>query len=94
MRIVNENPGEIDIVAIGPLTNIAEALRRAEAVLFAAGEPLSAEQVAEILPQGVDAATILMSLKAAYANRGVNLVEEDPEDPEAGLELVHYYIKE
>lgn len=54
---------------------IAEALRRAEAVLFAAGEPLSAEQVAEILPQGVDAATILMSLKAAYAKRGVNLVE-------------------
>ena len=54
---------------------IADALRRAEAILFAAGEPLSAEQVAEVLPQGIDAATVLMSLKAAYAHRGVTLVE-------------------
>lgn len=54
---------------------ISDALRRAEAVLFAAGEPLSAEQVAEVLPQGIDAATVLMSLKAAYTNRGVTLVE-------------------
>lgn len=53
----------------------AEALRRAEAILFAAGEPLSAEQIAEVLPQGADAASVLMSLKAAYAHRGVNLVE-------------------
>ena len=52
-----------------------EALRRAEAVLFAAGEPLSAEQIAETLPQGADAAEVLMALKAAYAHRGVNLVE-------------------
>jgi segregation and condensation protein B len=53
----------------------SEALRRAEAVLFAAGEPQSAEQIAEVLPQEADAAQVLMSLKAAYANRGVNLVE-------------------
>lgn len=53
----------------------SEALRRAEAVLFAAGEPLSAEQISEVLPQDADAAQVLMSLKAAYANRGVNLVE-------------------
>ncbi|MGB3625377.1 MAG: SMC-Scp complex subunit ScpB [Henriciella sp.] len=53
----------------------SEALRRAEAILFAAGEPLSAEQIAEVLPQEADAAQVLMSLKAAYANRGVNLIE-------------------
>lgn len=53
----------------------AEALRCAEAVLFAAGEPLTAEQIAEALPQGADAASVLMSLKAAYTHRGVNLVE-------------------
>lgn len=53
----------------------SEALRRAEAILFAAGEPLSAEQIAEVLPQEADAAEVLMSLKAVYANRGVNLVE-------------------
>ena len=57
------------------LDESAEALRRAEAVLFAAGEPLSAEQIAEVLPQGADAASVLMSLKAAYAHRGVNLIE-------------------
>ena len=61
--------------ADGSADIVSDALRRAEAILFAAGAPLSAEQVAEVLPQGVDAATILMSLKAAYANRGVTLVE-------------------
>ncbi|OUX96267.1 SMC-Scp complex subunit ScpB [Ponticaulis sp.] len=53
----------------------AEALRRAEAVLFAAGEPLSAEEVAASMPAGVDAAEILMTLQEAYIKRGVNLVE-------------------
>jgi segregation and condensation protein B len=54
---------------------LAEGVRRAEAVLFAAGEPLSAEQVAEILPQGVEAGEVLMALRAVYSKRGVNLVE-------------------
>ncbi len=56
-------------------SQMADALRRAEAVLFAAGEPLSAEAVAQTLPPGVDAPDVLMALKAAYADRGVNLVE-------------------
>ena len=54
---------------------LAEGVRRAEAVLFAAGEPLSATQIAEILPHGVEAAEALMTLRALYVNRGVNLVE-------------------
>jgi segregation and condensation protein B len=54
---------------------IAEAVRRAEAVLFAAGEALEAADIAEALPQGVDVPSVLMMLKAEYANRGVNLVE-------------------
>lgn len=53
----------------------SDALRRAEAVLFAAGQPLSAQDVAASLPPGVDPAPVLMKLKAAYENRGVNLVE-------------------
>lgn len=61
--------------ADGDVDASAEALRRAEAILFAAGEPLSADQIAEALPQEADAAQVLMSLKAAYAHRGVNLVE-------------------
>ncbi|MBU2604818.1 MAG: SMC-Scp complex subunit ScpB [Alphaproteobacteria bacterium] len=54
---------------------LSEGIRRAEAVLFAAGEPLSAEQIAEILPHGVESGEVLMALRAMYANRGVNLVE-------------------
>ncbi|MCI4643888.1 MAG: SMC-Scp complex subunit ScpB [Hyphomonadaceae bacterium] len=54
---------------------MADAMRRAEAVLFAAGQPLSAEQVAETLPHGVEAADVLMSLQSQYRNRGVQLVE-------------------
>ncbi len=55
----------------------SDALRRAEAVLFAAGRPLSAEQIAECLPPGADASAVLMELRKAYAHRGVNLVEVD-----------------
>lgn len=54
---------------------LAEGVRRAEAVLFAAGEPMSATQIAEILPHGVEAAEVLMALRALYVTRGVNLVE-------------------
>jgi segregation and condensation protein B len=54
---------------------LSEGIRRAEAVLFAAGEPLSAEQIAKILPHGVESGEVLMALRAMYANRGVNLVE-------------------
>lgn len=54
---------------------MAEAVRRAEAVLFAAGQPLEASDIAAILPQGVDVPSVLMKLKSTYADRGVNLVE-------------------
>lgn len=54
---------------------LAEGVRRAEAVLFAAGQPLSAEQVAQVLPQGIEAGEVLMTLRGMYAKRGVNLVE-------------------
>lgn len=54
---------------------LAEGVRRAEAVLFAAGQPLSAEQVAQVLPQGIEAGEVLMMLRSMYAKRGVNLVE-------------------
>jgi len=53
----------------------ADGLRRAEAVLFAAGEPLSAEAVARVLPQGIHAPDILMELKARYRTSSVDLVE-------------------
>ena len=43
-----------------------EALRRAEAVLFAAGQPMSAAQIAEILPPDVEPATVLMAVSYTH----------------------------
>lgn len=65
---------EIDLLG-GRDAALAEGVRRAEAVLFAAGEPLSAEQISEILPQDIEAGEVLMALRALYAKRGVNLIE-------------------
>ena len=64
-----------EALAEGASEALAEGIRRAEAILFAAGEPLSAEQISETLPHGVEAAEVLMALKAQYVSRGVNLVE-------------------
>jgi segregation and condensation protein B len=54
---------------------MADALRRAEAVLFASNEAVDATTLTEALPQGVEAGDVLLKLKAAYATRGVQLVE-------------------
>lgn len=54
---------------------LADALRRAEAVLFASDEPIDAVTLTEALPQGVEAGDVLLKLKAVYANKGVQLVE-------------------
>ncbi len=53
----------------------ADAVRAAEALLFAGGEPITAKELGEKLGPGVDAAAVLMKLKADYAGRGVELVE-------------------
>jgi segregation and condensation protein B len=52
-----------------------DALRAAEALLFAGGEPISAKALGEKLAPGVDVAAVLMQLKSDYAGRGVQLVE-------------------
>jgi segregation and condensation protein B len=54
---------------------LADALRRAEAVLFASDEPIDATTLMEALPQGVEPGDVLVRLKADYASRGVQLVE-------------------
>ncbi len=56
------------------MSDAAETERRIEALLFAAAEPLSAADLARRLPEGADVARALMTLKARYAERGVNLV--------------------
>jgi segregation and condensation protein B len=53
----------------------ADAIRAAEALLFAGGEPVTAKALGEKLGPAVDIAAVLMKLKADYAERGVQLVE-------------------
>ena len=51
-----------------------EAMRIAEALLFASAAPLSAEELGGRLPEGADVEKILQDLSELYALRGVNLV--------------------
>jgi segregation and condensation protein B len=51
-----------------------EAMRIAEALLFASAVPLGAEDLAGRLPEGADVTRIIEDLTAFYAGRGVNLV--------------------
>ena len=52
-----------------------EALRIAEALFFAAAEPLGREELAGRLPEGADVDAVLADLRELYAGRGVNLVQ-------------------
>ena len=51
-----------------------DAVRVAEALLFAAAQPMSQEELAARLPAGTDVARLLDELSRIYAQRGVNLV--------------------
>ena len=51
------------------------AERMAEALLFAAAEPLSLDDLRRRLPEGVDAAAAVALLRRRYAGRGVELQE-------------------
>ena len=53
---------------------LAEGKRIAEALLFAATEPLAEDKIAARLPEGVKVAAVLAALKEDYADRGVRLV--------------------
>ena len=52
----------------------AEAVRIAEALLFAAAEPIGRDELAARLPEGADIDAVLAELREVYAGRGVNLV--------------------
>ena len=51
-----------------------EALRIAEALVFAAAEPLDEPTIAARLPPGAEVAAVMAELQRFYAGRGVNLV--------------------
>jgi segregation and condensation protein B len=52
-----------------------DALRLAEAMVFASATPVTARQLGQVLPEGVEAETVLAALKARYSGRGVELAE-------------------
>ncbi|TGR73225.1 SMC-Scp complex subunit ScpB, partial [Mesorhizobium sp. M1C.F.Ca.ET.193.01.1.1] len=53
---------------------LSEAVRMAEAIVFASAEPVSEKQLAARLPEGVNIAAAMADLQQIYAKRGVNLV--------------------
>jgi len=54
---------------------LSEAMRMAEAIVFASAEPVSEKALAQRLPEGVDVAEAMAELQRAYEKRGVNLVK-------------------
>jgi segregation and condensation protein B len=52
-----------------------DALRLAEAFVFSSAAPVSARQLGQVLPDGIDADAVLAALQDRYAGRGVELVE-------------------
>ena len=54
--------------------HLAEAMRMAEAIVFASAEPVSEKQLAARLPDGIDIAAAMSGLQEIYSRRGVNLV--------------------
>ena len=58
----------------GDARRFAEAVRIAEALLFAAAEPLTETEIAARMPEGVAVAAVLASLQEHFSTRGVRLV--------------------
>lgn len=52
-----------------------EALRLAEALVFASAGPVSARALSQLLPETVDPDAVIALLRARYAARGVELVD-------------------
>ena len=56
-------------------TGPSRAERIVEALLFASKDPLPVSEIAERLPDGVSAESVLEKLQTRYAARGVHLVQ-------------------
>ncbi|MDP2800428.1 MAG: SMC-Scp complex subunit ScpB [Phreatobacter sp.] len=70
-----DDPAQLRLGApVGMADGPVEQLRIVEALLFAAAQPLDDSALAERLPRGADLRSLLMTLQAFYAPRGVNLV--------------------
>lgn len=69
----------VDITADNPAARLmeAEAMRMAEAVVFASSEPVTEKALSQRLPDGVDVRALMEELREFYDKRGVNLVRID-----------------
>jgi len=67
-------PQEDEAAEIAEAPDFAH-LRMAEALLFAAAEPLDVKSLASRMPDGVDVPAVLEALKTQYDNRGVELMQ-------------------
>ncbi len=52
-----------------------DAVRLAEALVFASGGPVTARQLQQLLPDGVEAEAVIAALRARYSGRGVELAD-------------------
>ena len=55
--------------------HMAQAVRMAEAIVFASAEPVSEKALMARLPDGIEIEPVMAELKAFYEKRGVNLVK-------------------
>jgi segregation and condensation protein B len=55
--------------------DLTQAMRLAEAAVFASAAPVTARTLAGLLPEDADVDAVMAALAAVYAPRGVNLVE-------------------
>lgn len=58
-----------------PPGSLEDALRLAEAMVFAAAEPVGLRALAQLLPVGIDPEGVVTALRERYAGHGVELVE-------------------
>ncbi len=70
-----ENEGESAVVMMHPAAERSEHLRTIEAMLFAASEPLSVDELKKFLPDNADVENLLADLQENYSMRGVHLVQ-------------------
>lgn len=66
--------GDTEAPAVAAMGVNPEHLRMAEALLFAAGEPLDAKALSPSLPEGADVPALLAELQRIYEGRGVTLL--------------------
>lgn len=72
-KLMDEEPEDVTLKDSAEIE--IDALRRAEAILFATTKPIEAGELVEMLPPGADVANILMLLQKTYSDRGIQLME-------------------